>query len=336
MKNTVGRKGYDLTGQLFGKLKVIRYEHTNKAGERCYLCECECGNSKVISSSKLRNCGITHCGCSKYDGVTERATEKARRHIGNIYNKLTVIDIEYNRDIHQNLLVCRCECGSISKKTFRNLEEEQAQSCSHNCAAIREDRRREHELKHRGRQIDRLLVLGVETHPGKRPFHAICLCDCGTLTTVEVGRLDRPTRSCGCLQREIASKNAIKYQNRPGKGEAKFPYLAKNGERYMMRSLYEVMYAEYLDSQNILWEFESEVFDLKPNMRYSPDFFVSGVGWVEVKGYLYPESKEKIDEFRRQGNKLTILRKADLEKLCSTTCAQFRTHYLNSGRLETG
>lgn len=47
-----------------------------------------------------------------------------------------------------------------------------------------------------------------------------CLCDCGKITIVHGGALtktDRPTRSCGCLQREIASDLPHNSKSKPRK-----------------------------------------------------------------------------------------------------------------------
>lgn len=52
----------DLTGQVFGRLTVLAYDHTEN--KRAYwLCRCECGNTCVVSGKLLRNGGTKSCGC---------------------------------------------------------------------------------------------------------------------------------------------------------------------------------------------------------------------------------------------------------------------------------
>lgn len=49
---------HDLKGKVFGRLKVISY-----AGRKQWLCECECGNRKIIRGTNLLNESTKSCGC---------------------------------------------------------------------------------------------------------------------------------------------------------------------------------------------------------------------------------------------------------------------------------
>jgi hypothetical protein len=53
----------DLTGSRFGKLKVISFAG-KKLNRTVWLCECDCGESKVISGKNMRNGLTTSCGCA--------------------------------------------------------------------------------------------------------------------------------------------------------------------------------------------------------------------------------------------------------------------------------
>lgn len=53
----------DLTGKKFGRLKVIEYYGSNKNGRALWLCQCDCGNTKVIVGNSLINKVTTSCGC---------------------------------------------------------------------------------------------------------------------------------------------------------------------------------------------------------------------------------------------------------------------------------
>lgn len=61
------REFKDLTGQKFGKLKVIGFAGMDKHHNKSWLCECECGNQKVVRQGSLVNEITSSCGCSKYD-----------------------------------------------------------------------------------------------------------------------------------------------------------------------------------------------------------------------------------------------------------------------------
>src|ERR1035437_10132264 len=57
-------KRIDLTGQKFGKLTVIQYDHTEKPrGTAFYLCLCECGNNVICQSGHLKSGHTQSCGC---------------------------------------------------------------------------------------------------------------------------------------------------------------------------------------------------------------------------------------------------------------------------------
>ena len=54
----------NIKGQYFGILKVLFYYDTKKKHAR-WLCECACGNFKVISGYLLRRGDKKSCGCAK-------------------------------------------------------------------------------------------------------------------------------------------------------------------------------------------------------------------------------------------------------------------------------
>lgn len=56
----------DLTGQVFGKLKVIQKSEKNKHGKITFKCECQCGKIKDFVAYNLSNGISTSCGCSQY------------------------------------------------------------------------------------------------------------------------------------------------------------------------------------------------------------------------------------------------------------------------------
>lgn len=61
----------DLTGQRFGRLTVIKLEGIrNKYAQ--WLCQCDCGNTKIAATNVLRNGGTSSCGCYKQQMLRER------------------------------------------------------------------------------------------------------------------------------------------------------------------------------------------------------------------------------------------------------------------------
>ena len=64
-------KGYDLEGQQFGKLTVIKKvpkPENKKDNNNYWLCKCECGNQTITSASSLVTGETKSCGCLKSAG----------------------------------------------------------------------------------------------------------------------------------------------------------------------------------------------------------------------------------------------------------------------------
>ena len=72
---TVGKKYMskfiNLLNQRYGKLIVIKELGRTKSGKAQWLCKCDCGNKKIISSASLRRGTTNSCGCL----VIEKATK---------------------------------------------------------------------------------------------------------------------------------------------------------------------------------------------------------------------------------------------------------------------
>ena len=55
-------KKLDLSGQTFGRLTVLAPAE-NIGGKTAWLCQCECGNTAVVLTQRLRDGHRTSCGC---------------------------------------------------------------------------------------------------------------------------------------------------------------------------------------------------------------------------------------------------------------------------------
>ena len=63
MKGQVGRVHPDLVGKNFDRLKVIKFNGTNRNGRATWLCKCSCGNMVVTTTNKLLSGRKRSCGC---------------------------------------------------------------------------------------------------------------------------------------------------------------------------------------------------------------------------------------------------------------------------------
>lgn len=65
----------DMIGKRFGKLKAIKY-----MGKKSWLCECDCGNKKIILGANLRNGSTLSCGCINYSTTKEHLIEVSNKY----------------------------------------------------------------------------------------------------------------------------------------------------------------------------------------------------------------------------------------------------------------
>lgn len=95
-------------------------------------------------------------------------------------------------------------------------------------------------------------------------------------------------------------------------------YIKKfNYNETSMRSSWEVKYAQYLDKNNIKWEYEKSRFNLG-DTTYIPDFYLPETNkYIEIKGYWSKDGLEKVNKFRKifQNININILMKEDLERI---------------------
>ena len=64
-KKSHPRKVKDLSGMVFGHLTVLGRGHIGIDRKWYYLCQCDCGNTKIVRSSALTSGNTQSCGCSK-------------------------------------------------------------------------------------------------------------------------------------------------------------------------------------------------------------------------------------------------------------------------------
>lgn len=53
----------DLTGQVFGRLTVVKDDGSRQAGKIKWLCQCDCGNHVHVRTDHLKSGKVQSCGC---------------------------------------------------------------------------------------------------------------------------------------------------------------------------------------------------------------------------------------------------------------------------------
>ena len=94
----------DETGNIYGKLTVIA-PAKDKNNRSAWLCQCECGKSKIVRGPDLRKGKITSCGCGK-----GKHPNNIRDITNETFGELTAIKYEYSLNKKQYWKF-KCSCG---------------------------------------------------------------------------------------------------------------------------------------------------------------------------------------------------------------------------------
>jgi hypothetical protein len=113
INQTTGRSHrlIDLTGQVFGRLKVKEFVGT-KNRIALWLCECECGETTTVQGGSLRNGHTQSCGCFR----RERAVAIHTKH-GHLRDKKLSPEYAAYHSMHQ-----RSENSSGHHPSYTNIK----------------------------------------------------------------------------------------------------------------------------------------------------------------------------------------------------------------------
>ena len=127
-------KFQDLTGQHFGKLKVIERteSHISPSGYKYIMwrCQCDCGNFINVRTTDLKNNHTQSCGCLHKEMLSKA---KLIDLTGQVYGRLTVIkrvdDYISPSGSRKVQWLCKCKCGKEVIVTGNNLRKGNSKSC---------------------------------------------------------------------------------------------------------------------------------------------------------------------------------------------------------------
>ncbi|WP_304479866.1 hypothetical protein [uncultured Dubosiella sp.] len=115
-------KSVDLSGKKFGKLTVIQKTDTKRKGSYLWLCQCECGQTILLESYKIRRELVKSCGCSRKGKNTKDLKGKK---IG----RLTVLKRLEEKKGSCYLWLCQCDCGRTTEASYNDLVSGNTRSC---------------------------------------------------------------------------------------------------------------------------------------------------------------------------------------------------------------
>lgn len=188
----MGQKLIDETGNKYGFL-TVKDLTKDKNGRTAWLCECDCGNFKIVRGTDLRTGKITSCGrgCplrNQRSGVFKDET-------GNRYGKLLVLKRSENSTDGKVKWLCRCDCGNEVEVRGTDLRNGKTQSCG--CLAKENASNRQFK-EETGNTYGFLTVLSLIEKSPKAIWK--CQCRCGNIVNVRgIDLRNGNTKSCGCL-----------------------------------------------------------------------------------------------------------------------------------------
>lgn len=134
----------DLTGQRFGFLTAVSL--VSNKGKARWLCQCDCGNEKIIVASSLTHGLTKSCGCWRRNFNKKDLKNKR-------FGKLTVIKEASSRDGKTRWL-CSCECGNKKVIAAKNLIKN---NCTKSCGCLLKEQNKKNMLPKGGASFNRVL-----------------------------------------------------------------------------------------------------------------------------------------------------------------------------------
>ena len=180
---TANSKALDLSGQIFGQLKVLHQAVRRDDRYTRWVCECSCGNITEVRTDYLTSGHTTSCGCALKQANKNRAIDLT----GQVFGEWTVL----GRGTKESYWKCKCSCG-VEREVFANsLKNGVSTSCGH----LHKNDIRKPII---GNRYGKLVVL--EQFKQGDDQYCLCQCDCGNKTLIRRSNLiSGNTQSCGCI-----------------------------------------------------------------------------------------------------------------------------------------
>ncbi len=118
-----GKTGEDITGQRFSKLVAVKRVENSRDGKTRWLCQCDCGNTKIVKMSELKSGHVKSCGCM-------RPHSTGRNLLGQRFSRLVALEKTEKRDSKGSIIWrCRCDCGNDTYVSEDSLVNGRTVSC---------------------------------------------------------------------------------------------------------------------------------------------------------------------------------------------------------------
>ena len=112
-------KKLDLCGQRFGFWVVQKRAENTKNNRTQWICICECGKERIVTTNSLRSGNSTSCGCNHNPDL-----------INNIFGELTVRNLDVSKGkTNKRYWICECNCGNNCVVSTHQLKKRLIKSC---------------------------------------------------------------------------------------------------------------------------------------------------------------------------------------------------------------
>ena len=189
----------DKTGQVFGRLTVIRLSEKRhpKNNKILWECKCSCGNPEIIyaTTGNLTQGYKTSCGCVHRESAKKTALSTRKDLSNQKFGKLTAL--YYIENTSPPLWHCVCECGNEIDVISTVLTQGNRTSCG----CKRKDLRK----NLIGEKFGKLSVIeraeNYISPSGQTQIQYKCQCDCGNeVIAMATSLVQGLTQSCGCIK----------------------------------------------------------------------------------------------------------------------------------------
>lgn len=281
----MGQALIDEKGNRYGTLTVKELTK-DKNGRTAWLCECDCGRTKIVRGPDLRKGRITTCG----KGCPLKHFQNYHNLKGQYFGLLTVIERVGVSQSQKVLWKCICECGNETVVETESL----VQGATKSCGCLRKQLNSESHIKMEtpGTRYGFLEIISPAT-PFIRNHSAYWTCKClkcGSIKDYSGCYLrSGNTKSCGCLLswkeeeiKQILIKNNIPFEQQYIFSDLKgdFSYLRFDFALFKNQQLYGLI--EYQGEQHFELRWNNTEEDLQRQQYY--DFLK--VKYCEQHSYL--------------------------------------------------
>jgi len=118
-------KVIDLTGQRFGRLVVLEFDHVEKE-KSCWKCLCNCGKEIIVRGNCLKTGHTKSCGCYH----KERTSETNFLDLGGQrFGRLMVLELDHISKTQGAYWRCLCDCENVKSIRASSLKSNKTTSC---------------------------------------------------------------------------------------------------------------------------------------------------------------------------------------------------------------